>query len=283
MTPCAKRQPSVSVIIPAYNESSTIVACLQSLAGQDYRGSVQVVVVDNASVDGTAALARMHGAFVVSEPVRGVCQARQTGTQHATGDIVVSTDADTTFSKGWLSAITAEFDRGADVAAVCGPCRFVGGPLWARGYTACLFGFVWLIYRLTGRVCYGSATNIAFRRSAWRGYDLSLTQGGDELALLRALRSHGTVRFLRRNTTWTSSRRLHRGFVYSALVTCLWYYLAAYALNRIAGRPVVGMAPAIRSDGALTNRKRRALVGAVALLAVALGIYFSTPLDVDLA
>ena len=284
MTSPAPQQPSVSVVIPALNEVDSIGSCLRSIAAQDFAGAVEVIVVDNGSDDGTADLARRLGARVVHEPTRGVCPARQAGTQHASGDIVVSTDADTTFSVGWLSRIAAEFDRGgSSVAAVCGPCRFVDGPRWARAYTGVLFGIVWLVYRLTGRVCYGTATNIAFRRRAWRGYDLSLTQGGDELALLRSLRRSGSLRFVPANTTWTSSRRLHRGFVYSAVVTCLWYYLAAYVLNRAVGRAVVGHAPAIRIDEHdLPAVRRRAYLFSVMATLVLTAIYLVTPLDIDL-
>jgi glycosyltransferase involved in cell wall biosynthesis len=284
MTSPAPRQLSVSVVVPALNEAASIATCLRSLAAQDYAGPVEVIVVDNGSIDGTADIARRCGAQVVDEPTRGVCRARQSGTEHASGDIVVSTDADTTFSTDWLTRIAAEFDRGgASVAGVCGPCRFVDGPRWARAYTACLFGVVWLLYRVTGRVCYGSATNIAFRRDAWLGYDVTLTQGGDELALLRSLRRAGPLRFVRANTTWTSSRRLHRGFVYSALVTCLWYYVAAYALNRVAGRTVVGHAPSIRIDNHdLPGVRLRAYLAAAMAALVLAGIYLITPLDIDL-
>jgi hypothetical protein len=110
-----------------------------------------------------------------------------------------------------------------------------------------LFGVTNWVYRRTGRVLYATATNIAFRRSAWTGYDTSLTQGGDELGLLRSLRDKGPMHFDPQRTTLTSSRRLYRGLIYNTFVTCLFFYLFAYHVNRLAGRPLIGAAPAIRA------------------------------------
>jgi hypothetical protein len=127
---------------------------------------------------------------------------------------------------------------------------------------------------------YATATNIAFRRSAWTGYDTSLTQGGDELGLLRSLRSQGPMHFDPQRTTLTSSRRLYRGLIYNTFVTCLFFYLFAYHVNRLVGRPVIGAAPAIRpaSAGARPARGRSAGVAAIAAL-LAL-VWWLAPVDV---
>jgi hypothetical protein len=104
-----------------------------------------------------------------------------------------------------------------------------------------------------------TATNIAFRRSAWSGYDTSATQGGDELGLLRQLRTRGTVVFDRRNPTFTSARRMYQGLLYNLLVTCLFYYVLGYGLNRLTGRRIVPTAPHFRDNRPpLTFRQRRA-------------------------
>jgi glycosyltransferase involved in cell wall biosynthesis len=237
--------PRLSVVIPAYNEAALLPACLRSLAAQDFAGSVEVIVVDNNSSDDTAAIARTMGATVVREPHPGVCRARQRGTLATRGDIVISTDADTTFDQGWLSRIEAAFRADPRRVAVAGPCRFAEAPWWGRAYGALLFGIVACIHRLTGRVMYASATNIAFRRDSWPGYDTRATQGGDELDLLRRLRARGRVDFDAGNPTSTSSRRLRRGLLYNLLVTCAYYYLAGYLVNRLCGRTVIGTAPHI--------------------------------------
>jgi glycosyltransferase involved in cell wall biosynthesis len=261
-------RPRFSVVIPALNESACIAVCLRSLAGQDFTGTWEVIVVDNNSTDRTADIAAALGATVVTEPRRGVCQARQRGTETARGEIVVSTDADTTFSPAWLSSIDRAFARRPECVAVVGPCRFVAGPRWGAAYSWLLFGLVHLLYRLTGRVFYATATNIAFRRHAWTGYDTQLTQGGDELDLLRRLRKRGDVVFDLGNPTFTSSRRLDEGLIYNIVVTCLFYYLLGYWLNRLFHRPILGMAPAFRPahDPVTTPRRLRRVATPRALL-----------------
>lgn len=254
-----EQPPRFSVVIPAYNEEALVGDCLDSLARQDFPGRVEIIVVDNDSSDRTAEIARSRGATVVREETRGVCSARQCGTLLASGEIVISTDADTTFGPNWLSRIDQAFRDDPSRVAVAGPCRFVDAPLWGRIYTWLLFGIVHLISRVSGRIPYVSATNIAFRRSVWEGYDTVATQGGDEIGLMRQLRARGPVAFDLGNPTFTSSRRLYRGLFYNVFVTCLFYYALGYWLNRLSGRQVIGMAPSIRGAAAPRTEPRRGM------------------------
>lgn len=262
-------RPRFSVVIPAYNEASFLGSCLDSLFSQDFRGRYEIIVVDNNSTDATAAVASSRGVKVVHEPRPGVCSARQRGTELAEGEIIVSTDADTVFNSDWLSRIDRAFGADPALVAVSGPCRFVDPPWWGRVYTWSLFHIVNLISRVTGRVLYVTATNIAFRKSAWPGYDVEATQGGDELDLLRRLRARGRVTFDLSNPTLTSSRRLHRGLAYNVLVTCLYYYVLGYAVNRVTGRRLVGMAPPF---GAGRQCKRTARRTARSIASVGVGV-----------
>ncbi len=240
--------PRFSVVIPAFNEEELLGSCLDSLLGQDFAGPYEVIVVDNNSTDGTASLARARGATVVQESRPGVCWARQCGTAQSSGEIVISTDADTVFRSDWLTRIDRAFRVAPERVAVAGPCHFVDAPWWGRIYAWVLFRLVALIARLTGRVTYITATNIAFRKDAWPGYDTRVTQGGDELDLLRRLRPLGPVAFDLDNPVFTSARRMHRGFAYNVVVTFFFYYLLGYGLNRLTARTVVGMAPAVRDS-----------------------------------
>lgn len=264
-------RPRFSVVIPAYNEADFLGSCLDSLLNQDYRGRYEIIVVDNGSTDDTVAVASSHGVKVEYEPRPGVCSARQRGTELAEGEIIVSTDADTMFTADWLSRIDHAFGADPALVAVAGPCRFVDPPWWGRVYTWILFHVVSLIARVTGQILYVTATNIAFRKSAWLGYDVEATQGGDELDLLRRLRARGRVAFDLGNPTFTSSRRLHRGLAYNILVTFLYYYVLGYAVNRVAGRRLVGMAPAFRT-GRRCQRTVRQTMRSVA--SVSVGVAF---------
>lgn len=282
----AENAPRFSVVVPAFNESACVADCLRSLANQDFAGTYEVIVVDNNSTDRTAAIARSLGATVVHEERPGVCAARQAGTALARGEIVVSTDADTTFDPTWLSRIDRAFSRHPACVAVAGPCRFAKGrPLWGALYPHLLFGLVALVRLVTGRVFYVTATNIAFRKGAWSGYDTRLTQGGDELDLLRRLQAKGKVVFDIGNPTFTSPRRLNQGLLYNIVVTFLFYYLLAYWLNRLLGRPILGTAPTFRHDtGSGRFRQRLGRMVAASTAVVMFVLLVRTGLDrVDIA
>jgi glycosyltransferase involved in cell wall biosynthesis len=260
-----------SVVVPCYNEQSYVADAIRSLQRQDFDGEYEIVVVDNNSTDATAEIARGLGVRVLSEPQPGVCNARQAGTEASRGEIVVSTDADTTHAPDWLSRIDRNFRTGEDVVGVVGPCRYIDGPAWGRGFARTLFGAVRLVYRATGRAYYVSATNIAFRRDRWSGYDTRLTQGGDELDVLRRLRRTGTVVYDHANPTFTSGRRFTRGLVHNLFVSLFVFYLSAYFLNRLFGRRVLGSAPAYRDSRPAPTRRFRYAVAAV-LVALTLSV-----------
>jgi glycosyl transferase family 2 len=239
-------RPRFSVVVPAYNESAYLPRTLTSLRRQDFPGPVEVIVVDNNSDDDTAAVARRHGVRVLHEAQPGVCAARQRGSEAATGEILVSTDADTVHPEDWLRRIDATFASKKGVVAVAGPCRYDGARGWTDRYPRLLFGLVGWFFARTRYVGYVSATNLAIRRSAFPGYDQRLTQGGDELDLLRRLRPQGAVVWDARNVVTTSPRRLTQGFLHTFFITFLGYYLGAYLVNRLSGRPRVGTAPPVR-------------------------------------
>jgi glycosyltransferase involved in cell wall biosynthesis len=82
-----------AAVIPAWNEAATIGAVVY--AALDARLVDEVVVVDNASVDATAAVAATHGARVVREPAPGKGQALRAGVDAVPdADVVVFLDAD---------------------------------------------------------------------------------------------------------------------------------------------------------------------------------------------
>lgn len=90
--PAIDRATSVSVVIPALNEASTIADVITAIP----RDVVdRVVVVDNGSTDETAQVAEAAGACVVHEPQRGYGAACHAGAQAATdADILVFLDGD---------------------------------------------------------------------------------------------------------------------------------------------------------------------------------------------
>ena len=96
--PDSSASPVISVVIPARNEALRLNECLEPLRGA--LGVHQVIVVDDESTDDTATIARQAGAtVVVGKPLPegwvGKIWALQQGINVATGDVVVTLDADT--------------------------------------------------------------------------------------------------------------------------------------------------------------------------------------------
>jgi len=90
----------ISVVIPALNEAAGIEAVIKEVTNtkiRDHGHELEVLVVDNGSHDDTAAIARRAGARVIVQPVRGYGNAYKAGFANATGDIIVTGDADMTY------------------------------------------------------------------------------------------------------------------------------------------------------------------------------------------
>jgi len=276
-------QTRFSIVVPAYNEVGYLEATLRSLQQQDYAGGYEIIVVDNNSSDGTAAVASSFGVRVLHEPERGVCSARQCGSEAAVGEIIVSADADTSYPPDWLSRVDAAFTARDDLVAVAGPCRYSDPSWWMKALPGLLFAAVQGLFALTGAVGYVSATNLAFRRTQFPGYDTSLTQGGDEFDLLRRLRQRGRVAWDHANVVTSSPRRFVRGLAYTIVFSLFLHYLVTYGLNRLTGRRTLGTAPAFRSSPRLAVRgTRRLLIGtALVVLAAAIALFTVGPMTIS--
>ena len=109
---------SVSVIIPARNEERNLPRLLQSIQMSSGHPA-EVLVVDDASVDGTAAVALQHGAKVVHPADKpagwtGKAWACYQGAQQAGGDLLLFLDADTYFLPGGFDRMISSWSRGRD-------------------------------------------------------------------------------------------------------------------------------------------------------------------------
>lgn len=107
----------VSVIIPVYNASATLRACLMSLSAQTYK-NLELLLVDDCSTDDslnilvTYAEQYADGDFSVQvlhhEQNRGVAAARNTALLHATGDYIYYVDADDSIESDTLECLMHE-------------------------------------------------------------------------------------------------------------------------------------------------------------------------------
>ena len=111
--------PKVSVIVCACNGGSTLRWCLEGMDGLDYP-DYEVIVVDDGSSDDTAAIARDCGYPPISTPNRGLSNARNTGLEAASGEIVAYIDSDARPDRDWLRYLAASF-RATDHVGIGGP------------------------------------------------------------------------------------------------------------------------------------------------------------------
>lgn len=112
--------PSVSVIIPAYNQSEHLGDCLAAILTAGELGC-EIIVVDDGSTDDTAAIARAKGVHVVASLTnRGPAAARNLGARHARGALLVFVDADVVLAADALSRLIETLCRAPFLDAVFG-------------------------------------------------------------------------------------------------------------------------------------------------------------------
>jgi glycosyltransferase involved in cell wall biosynthesis len=133
-----KATDKISVIICARNEENNIKACLDSVLKQTFvEKPYQVIVVDDFSTDDTAAIVRSYtGSNVtllslkdyIDSPLNSYKKkALEVGIENATGDIIVTTDADCIVPPTWLQYLTSFFGDGGDYRR--DPIVFVAAPV----------------------------------------------------------------------------------------------------------------------------------------------------------
>src|SRR5262249_51257208 len=129
----AAGRPVLSFVIPAHNEERYIGATLASVlaSAREVGEPFEVIVVDDASTDRTAEIAREHGAKVVPVAHRQISTTRNAGARAARGEVLFFVDADTLTNPAVVRAALKALRNGA----VGGGCFLTfDGPLptWAR-------------------------------------------------------------------------------------------------------------------------------------------------------
>jgi cellulose synthase/poly-beta-1,6-N-acetylglucosamine synthase-like glycosyltransferase len=236
--PAARPRTRVTVIVPARDEAGRIGHCIRALKRQDYpAGLVQILVVDDHSRDGTAEEAREAGGDRVlvlslrdllrAEPANRRFRAYkkwaiERAVARATGELIVTTDADARPGESWLSRIVGAHERhGWQLLA--GPVAFYPttrllGRFQELDFLS-LVGIAGASIRLGfHNLCNGA--NLAYTREAFLavgGYrGLDDLPSGDDLLLMHRIARHypGRVGFLkdRRAVVYTRPEKDLAGF-----------------------------------------------------------------------
>jgi glycosyltransferase involved in cell wall biosynthesis len=159
----------VSVIVPTLNSARTLEACLASVRAQTHR-DLELIVVDNSSSDGTAAVGeRLADVFLAGSVERAT--QRNDGARAAQGSALVFVDSDMVLEPTVVAECAESLEGGADAVVI--PERSFGEGFWAQ-------------CKALERSCYVGDPTIeasrCFRRQVFDqvgGYDESMIAGED--------------------------------------------------------------------------------------------------------
>lgn len=113
-------EPTISVIIPAYNEEETIKGTVESVLNADYpKDKIEVIVVNDGSKDKTAEVVKSikdKRVKLLNKRNSGKADSLNYGIKHSKGEIVITLDADSYIEKDSIKKMLGYFED--DVAAV---------------------------------------------------------------------------------------------------------------------------------------------------------------------
>jgi len=215
---------AISFVVPAHNEEKHLARTLTAILSEIRRSdcAAEVIVVNNASTDGTADLATSFpDVIVVDEPVKSLVQARRAGFLRAGGMLIANVDADTIITEGWLDRVVQEFRRRPDLVALSGPYIYYDVSKRARAAVRAFYVMGYLFYVINrfvlrvGSMLQGG--NFVVRRAALEqigGYNPMFSFYGEDTDLARRLNAVGAVKFTFGLPALSSGRRLiEEGFL----------------------------------------------------------------------
>lgn len=124
--------PLVSVIIPAWNEEENIFCTLSSLAANQCKYPVEIVVINNNSTDSTQDILDELGVRSYFQSKQGIAYARQMGLMVAKGVYHLCADSDTLYPPKWIELMVKPMKKNSLITGVYGRYSFIPQPYESR-------------------------------------------------------------------------------------------------------------------------------------------------------
>ena len=195
-------RPSVSVIVPVFNNAAPLRTCLAALEAQTLpRDRYEIIVVDNGSTDGTAAdLDDRAGRRLVHERTPGSYAARNRGVAAARGQVFAFTDSDCVPAPDWLERGLAAVGDDLSPAVVAGHVDlFYGNP--GQPTAVELYERLTALdqHRFVEHGGFGATANLFVPRQVFERagpFDARLKSSGDVEWCQRAVSRGGVLRYV---------------------------------------------------------------------------------------
>lgn len=164
--------PTVSIVIPAYNEERTIRACVVAALEQTVPAD-EIIVVNNKSTDSTAKMLKALKTEFPDAPLviidqneeQGITPTRNAGFNAATSEVIGRIDADSILEPEWVAVVKRIFSD-PTVGAATGPMIYYDMPLRRFGARAD-DSMRRALLKLTKEYHFVFGSNMAIRASAW--------------------------------------------------------------------------------------------------------------------
>jgi len=191
----------ISVVVAFRNESNDIVSLCNQLLNQDIKNEVEFILVDDHSQDDSySKLKAIKGIVLLRSDGQGKKAAINTGINHASGSIIVTTDADCSFKSSWLTSVLSPFTD-KEVKMVVGPVVLVNNLGSFFGYLQTL-EFASLIGSGAGAIALDKAfmcngANLAFRKDVYQSTKMDIASGDDVFLMHHIKRNKGKIVFVK--------------------------------------------------------------------------------------
>jgi glycosyltransferase involved in cell wall biosynthesis len=208
--------PTVSIVMPVYNEEENLVHTLYSLSKLDLNYSTELIVINNNSTDRTQEILDKLGVKSFSQSKQGISYTRQLGLEKAKGKYHLCVDGDSIYHRSWLNDYVRQLED-KTVSVVYGPYSFIPEFGLSRRKYFALYEIITTNYfklrRRNKEFLNVLGFNFGFRTADGKkvgGFNTSRPRWSDGWMAM-TLQELGKIKFVKSDASrvWTTARRIN--------------------------------------------------------------------------